>query len=107
VGAGLLAALVAFAPSFSFILIGAERFDRLRANHGVRAFLDGAGPAAIGAIAGAAIPLAIALTETWQLAVLSGAAVALFALRRGIVLTLIAAGAAGALASALGAPLPT
>jgi hypothetical protein len=26
----LLAALVAFAPSFSFILIGAERFDRLR-----------------------------------------------------------------------------
>jgi chromate transporter len=105
-GGGLLAATVAFAPSFSFILIGAERFDRLRANPAVRTFLDGAGPAAIGAIAGAAIPLALALGETWQLAVLAAAALALFALRRGVVLTLIAAGAAGAVASALGAPLP-
>ena len=33
IGGGLLAAAVAFAPSFSFILIGADRFDRLRANH--------------------------------------------------------------------------
>jgi chromate transporter len=107
IGGGLLAALVAFAPSFSFILIGAERFDRLRANQSVRAFLNGAGPAAIGAIAGAAIPLALALTETWQLAVLAAAAIALFVLRRGVVLTLIAAGGAGALASALGAPLPS
>ena len=103
---GLLAATVAFAPSFSFILIGAERFDRLRANQNVRAFLDGAGPAAIGAIAGAAIPLALALGENWQLAILAAATVALFVGRRGVVLTLIAAGAAGALASALGAPLP-
>jgi chromate transporter len=107
VGGGLLAAAVAFAPSFSFILIGAERFDRLRANERVRAFLDGAGPAAIGAIAGAAIPLALAITETWQFAVLAAGAVALFVLRRGVVLTLIAAGAAGAIAGALGAPLPT
>jgi chromate transporter len=66
----LLAALVAFAPSFSFILIGAERFDRLRVNETVRAFLDGADPAAIGVIAGAAVPLAFALTETWRVAVL-------------------------------------
>jgi chromate transporter len=105
-GGGLLAATIAFAPSFSFILIGAERFDRLRANQAVRTFLDGAGPAAIGAIAGAAIPLALALTETWQFAVLAAAALALFALRRGVVLTLIAAGAIGAVGSALGAPLP-
>jgi chromate transporter len=105
-GGGLLAAAVAFAPSFSFILIGGERFDRLRANQRVRRFLDGAGPAAIGAIAGAAIPLALALTETWQAAVLAGAVVAVFVLHRGVVLTLIAAGVAGALASALGAPLP-
>jgi chromate transporter len=105
-GGGLLAAAVAFAPSFSFILIGAERFDRLRANQRVRAFLDGAGPAAIGAIAGAAIPLALAIAETWQFAVLTAAAVALFVLRRGVVVTLIAAGAAGAVAGALGAPLP-
>jgi chromate transporter len=106
-GGGLLAALVAFAPSFSFIVIGPKRFDRLRANQSVRAFLDGAGPAAIGAIGGAAIPLALALTETWQFAVLTTAAVALLVLRRGVVLTLIAAGAAGALASALGARLPS
>jgi chromate transporter len=106
VGGGLLAAAVAFAPSFSFILIGARRFDRLRANQSVRAFLDGAGPAAIGAIAGAAIPLALALSESWQLAILAAAAVALFIARRGVVLTLIAAGAAGALAAVLGLPLP-
>jgi chromate transporter len=105
-GGGLLAATVAFAPSFSFVLIGAERFDRLRADATVRTFLDGAGPAAIGAIAGAAIPLALALTETWQYAVLATAALALLALRRGVVLTLIAAGAVGAVASALGVPLP-
>jgi chromate transporter len=107
IGGGLLAAAVAFAPSFSFILIGAERFDRLRANRRVRSFLDGAGPAAIGAIGGAAIPLALALTETWQVVLLAAAAAALFVLHRGVVLTLIAAGAAGVLASVLGAPLPS
>jgi chromate transporter len=107
VGGGLLAALVAFAPSFSFILIGAERFDRLRASPAVRAFLGGAGPAAIGAIAGAAIPLALALDEAWQLAVLAAAALALVVLRRGVVTTLVAAGVAGALAALLGAPLPS
>src|SRR5207237_3547384 len=32
VGGGLLAALVAFAPSFAFILIGADRFDRMLRN---------------------------------------------------------------------------
>lgn len=32
VGGALLAATVAFAPSFSFILIGAGRFERLRRN---------------------------------------------------------------------------
>jgi hypothetical protein len=102
----LLAAVVAFAPSFSFILIGAERFDRLRANPTVQAFLDGAGPAAIGAIAGAALPLALALGETWQIAILAAAAIALFALRRSTVVTLVAAGAVGAVAAISGAPLP-
>jgi chromate transporter len=106
-GGGLLAAAVAFAPSFSFILIGAARFDQLRNNAAVRSFLEGAGPAAIGAIIGAAIPLALALTETWQLAVLAAAAIALLALRRGIVSTLVIAGATGALAAVVGAPLPS
>ena len=46
----LLAAVVAFVPSFSFILFGGGRFERLRGDERARAFLDGAGPAAIGAI---------------------------------------------------------
>jgi chromate transporter len=101
----LLAAVVAFAPSFGFVLVGAQRFDRFVANRDVRAFFDGAGPAAIGAILGSALPLALALQEDWQWAVLAGAAVSLLVLRRGVVLTLLAAGAIGALAVVLGAPL--
>ena len=101
----LLAAAVAFAPSFAFVLVGAQRFDRFVANRDVRAFFDGAGPAAIGAILGSAIPLALALQEDWQWVVLAGAAVALLALRRGVVLTLLAAGAVGAVAVVAGAPV--
>jgi len=103
---GLLASAVAFGPSFAFILLGARRFDRLRANTKARAFLDGAGPAAIGAIAGSAISLARALTEPWQYIVLSAAAIALFALRRAVVPTLLAAAAAGIILTAAGLALP-
>jgi chromate transporter len=103
---GLLAALVAFAPSFSFILLGGRRFEQLRANHSARAFLDGAGPAAVGAIIGAAIVLAAALKETWQFGILAAAAAALLILNRGVVQTLLVAGALGVLAAVLGAPLP-
>jgi chromate transporter len=106
VGGALLAATVAFVPSFSFILLGGGRFERLRGNATARAFLDGAGPAAIGAILGAAIPLTTALTETWQLAVLAAAAVSLLALRRGVVQTLLAAGAIGVGLALVGAPAP-
>lgn len=105
-GGGLLASAVAFGPSFAFILLGAHRFDRLRGNRGVRAFLDGAGPAAIGAILGSAVPLALALDEWWQYAVLAGAAVLLLALRRGPVLTLLTAAAAGMVIVWAGGPLP-
>ncbi len=62
VGANILASLVAFTPSFAFILLGADRFDQIRGNRRARAFLDGAGPAAIGAIFGSAVPLARALS---------------------------------------------
>jgi chromate transporter len=101
----LLAALVAFAPSFAFVLAGAPHFDRLLANADVRRFFDGASPAAIGAILGSAIPLALALQDRWQVAVLGGAALLLFALRRSVVATLLAAGAVGAVAVLLGAPV--
>jgi chromate transporter len=103
---GALAALIAFTPSFSFILLGGQSFARLRENANARAFLDGAGPAAIGAILGAAIPLAAALQEGWQYALLTAAAIALLLLRRGVVQTLLGAGAIGVIASLAGAPLP-
>ena len=101
---GLFAALVAFAPSFSFILIGAARFERLLSSERVLAFLAGAAPAAAGAIIGSAAPLAAAIGQSWQYAVLGAAAFALFVLRRGVVPTLLGAGIAGALAVLLGAP---
>ena len=41
VGGGLLAALVAFTPSFLFVLGGGRYFDRLRASAAVQAFLTG------------------------------------------------------------------
>jgi chromate transporter len=103
---GVLAALVAFAPSFSFILIGGGRFERLRASANARAFLDGAGPAAIGAILGAAITLGAALHEGWQFALLAAAAAALLLARRGVVQTLLAAAAVGVIAAAAGAAVP-
>ena len=106
-GGGLLAALVAFTPSFAFILLGAPHFDRIRNDERARAFLDGAGPTAIGAILGSAIPLAQALSEPWEYAILAAAAVMLFALRRGVVLTLLLAGAAGIVIALAGAPLPS
>ena len=105
-GGGLLAAAVAFTPSFSFILLGGRRFRRLRKNAGARAFLDGAGPAAIGAILGASITLALVLRETWQFGVLAAAAIALLALRQGVVATLLGAGAIGVVIALAGGPLP-
>lgn len=105
-GGGLFAAAVAFSPSFTFILLGADRFDRLRGNQRVRAFLDGAGPAAIGAILGSAVPLILALTEPWQYAVLAVSAVLTLGLRRGPVLTLLTAAAAGVVIVLAGGNLP-
>jgi chromate transporter len=105
-GGAALAAAIAFAPSFAMVIGGASRFDRLRRSAAVRAFLDGAGPAAIGAILGSAIPLAGALSEPWQWAVLAAGAAALLVLRRGVVTTLLGAGAAGVAAALAGLSLP-
>ena len=105
VGGGLLAAAVAFSPSFVFVLVGASRFGRLRANPCVGAFLTGAGAAAIGAIAGAAYPLGLGLSEAWQLAVLALAAGWLLVVRRGVIAALLGAGALGTLAAVAGWPI--
>jgi chromate transporter len=103
---GLLAAVVAFSPSFAFVLAGGRYFGKLRGNRYAQSFLDGAGPAAIGAIFGAAISLARVLTEGWQFAVLAGAAVLLLVARRGVVLTLLGAAAVGVIIAFAGGPLP-
>jgi chromate transporter len=102
---GLLAALFAFAPSFLLVVAGAPHFQRLRSSPTVQAFLDGAGPAVIGAIAGSVVPLALALTHQWQLVVLTLAAVWLFALRRGVVSTLLGAGTLGIAAALIHLPV--
>ena len=92
---GLLASAVAFTPSFLFVLFGGPRFQQIRGDARARAFLEGAGPAAIGAIFGSAIALTRVLSHPWQYAVLAGALVLLLPLRRGVVLTLLAGAAIG------------
>ncbi len=100
----VLAAVVAFTPSFIAVMIGGPRFRQIRGSARAQAFLDGAGPAAIGAILGSAIPLSGALRHGWQIPVLAGAAVALLLARRGVVETLLAAGAIGTIVVLAGAP---
>ena len=103
-GGGLLAALIAFAPSFCFIIAGAPHFDRLRADTRIQAFLTGAGAAVIGAIAGSAIPLGRELAHLWQVGLLGLAALWLLGLRRGVVPALLASGVVGVIAVMAGAP---
>lgn len=91
----LLAAGFAFTPSFIFILVGGRRFDRLRANRHAQTFMLGAGPAAIGAILGSAVPLTTSLTEPWQYAIVPAASLALVVKRVPIHITLLCAAAIG------------
>jgi chromate transporter len=105
VGGALLAALVAFSPSFLFVIGGAPHFDRLRTNRAMQAFLTGAGAGAVGAIGGAAISLGLALSEWWQVPVLVLAAGWLLGLRRSVVACILAAGLIGVAAGLAGLPL--
>jgi len=77
----------------------------MRAGGGAQAFLTGAGPAAIGAIAGASLPLGLALAHLWQVGVLAAAFVWLVALRRNVVVGLLAAGVIGVAVSFAGLPV--
>ncbi|HEX6026613.1 MAG TPA: chromate transporter [Solirubrobacter sp.] len=90
----LVATVAAFAPSFAIIMLGARHFERLRGSGAARAFLDGAGPAAAGAILGAAVPLLQAIDAAWQWLVLAAVAVAL-ALRVPPIYTLVGAALIG------------
>jgi chromate transporter len=103
IGGGLLAALIAFAPSFAFVLFGARHFDQIRANRNVESFLNGAGPAVIGAIAGSAIPLGLSFQHAWQIPILAGALLWLFGARRGVVGALLIAGVVGVVLVSIGA----
>jgi chromate transporter len=106
VGGAVLAAVIAFLPSFLFVLAGGRHFERLRFDTRAQSFLDGAGPAAVGSILGAAVPLAGALHETWQFVMLGCAAAVLLPVRSALVPTLLIAGLIGALIGLTGGPLP-
>ncbi len=101
----LLATLVAFSPSFLFVLFGGPHFDRIRSNPRIEGFLTGAGPAAIGAIAGSSIPLGLALAHGWQAGLLAAAFVWLVVFRRNLVIGLLGAGLVGVVASLVGLPV--
>ncbi len=104
-GGGLLAALIAFAPSFIFVICGGRYFDRLRTNTSIQSFLTGAGASVIGAIAGSAIPLGLALAQPWQAGIIVLALVWLLVLHRGVVTALLGAGILGIIAVLLGLPI--
>ncbi len=105
IGGGLLAALIAFLPSFVFVIAGGNHLGRLRSSDRAQAFLSGAGSAAIGAIAGAAIPLGLELGHPWQAVLLLLAAAWLLALRRGTVTALLCSAGLGVIAALAGAPV--
>jgi chromate transporter len=92
----LLASAVAFAPSLLFVGVGARHLGALRQHRTARAFLDGAGPVATGAIVGAAILLARSCTLAWQWPVLALATALVVIWRRSATWALVA-GALGAI----------
>ena len=104
-GGAMLAATLGFAPSFLAVYLVGDRFVALRESAAARAFLDGAGPAAVGAILGATVPLVETLEKWWQFAALGLAAVALLA-RLPAFWVLVGGAAAGLLAAAAGLAVP-
>jgi chromate transporter len=105
IGGGLLAALIAFLPSFAFVIAGGPHLGRLRASSRAQSFLSGAGAGAIGAIAGAAIPLGLELGHWWQAGILLLAGIWLLALRRGAVIALLCSAGLGVIAALASAPV--
>jgi chromate transporter len=105
-GGAFLAALIAFAPSFVFVLAGAKSFNRIRTNRTIQAFLTGAGATVVGAILGSAVPLGLAIAQLWQVGILALAIIWLLALRRGVVVAIVGAAVLGVVAALVGLPLP-
>ncbi len=96
IAGALLATVVAFGPSFIFILAGGSSFERLRTNPTVQAFFAGAGPCVIGAIAGATVPLALLLSHLWQVPLLVAATGWLWWKRGSSMIPLLGAAVLGA-----------
>jgi chromate transporter len=101
---GLLAAAIAFLPSFAFIIVGAPHFERLRSNVRARAFLIGAGATVIGAIAGSAVPLGLSLHHLWQIPILGCAGLWLILAKKSVVGCLLLAALAGMIVALCGVP---
>lgn len=102
----LVAAVVAFGPSFVLVGFGAKHFEKIRMNVSVRSFLDGAGPAAIGAILGVAVPLVLSLSEWWQFSLTVVSLGVVFVAKRSTLQTLLAMAVLGVVAVQAGLPLP-
>lgn len=102
----VVAGIFAFAPSVLVVGLAGHHFERIRRSAAAQAFLGGSGPAAIGAILGSAVPLAMGLQATWQWAVLGVAAGLLLSRRVPLVPVLLAAGLAGVAVAAFGGPIP-
>ena len=100
--AALLAAGVAFAPSFFMVILGGPYFDRFRHSSNAQAFLAGSGPAAIGAILGTSILLGAGVRHLWQIPLLLVAALWLLVARKGTLSILIAGAVLGALCGGIG-----
>jgi chromate transporter len=103
---GLLAPVVAFTPSFAFVVFGANRFGRIRGGpqspcvpRRRRARRDRRHPR-LGDLPDPRVHSALAIRRPGRRAHPAPA------LRRGVVLTLLCAGAAGALIVIAGGPLP-
>lgn len=100
-GGALLATCLAFAPSFVLVIFGAKYFERIRSNFLATSFLNGAGPAAIGAIFGSAIPLSQGITDGWQFLIFGASLFVLIFMRRSIIFTLALSAGLGVIFSSL------
>jgi chromate transporter len=102
---GIVAAAIAFGPSFAFVIFGAPHFAKLRTDDRVQVFLRGAGVAVVAAIAAAAVPLARDVQHLWQLGPAVAAALWLLWRRSNAWVAITVAALMGLVAALAGAPL--
>ena len=94
-GGALLAAAIAFAPSFLVVVLGGRCFERLRSSAHARAFLDGAGPGGGRRDLRRARAARLGVDEAWQWVIAGVALVACSRGAAGVVATLLAAARPG------------